>query len=329
MEYNLELFLKFIWNNVQKNKVGPGTFSRIPGGAPDPYGCADAANIAYTLDRFPIRNEQEDWIRSLQSFQDPETGLFYDKEGTHHPYHTTAHCCSAIELFDLVPLYPIPEFERLKQQKKLEKFLESLDWKEKPWSESHKGAGVYAAMITSRNADIRWQNIYFRWLWHETDPETGLWRKNCINRLNHSAFSNPTLFPHLAGTFHYLFNLHYAKRPLRFPEKLVDTCLMIYKDNCEILTSSLGFSQVDWVFTLTKAVAQSGYKYGESVAAVRDFTGKWLPYLFSLHKDSAKLNDLHYLFGILCGIATIQQVLPGEHSTERPLRLVLDRRPFI
>jgi hypothetical protein len=45
-------------------------------------------------------------------------------------------------------------------------------------------------------------------------------------------------------------------------------------------------------------------------------------------KDDA-FNDLHMLFGASCALAELQSALPGKIITEKPLRLVLDRRPFI
>ena len=41
------------------------------------------------------------------------------------------------------------------------------------------------------------------------------------------------------------------------------------------------------------------------------------------------LNDLHALFGAVCCLAELQAALPGEITSEKPLKLVLDRRPFI
>ena len=53
------------------------------------YGCADAANLLYTIGEFPSEPEvRAKWIAALQSMQDPQTGLF--TEATHHPIHTTA-----------------------------------------------------------------------------------------------------------------------------------------------------------------------------------------------------------------------------------------------
>lgn len=66
---------------------------------PSEYGCADAANILYTIGAFPKDvEERKKWVETLQSFQNPKTGLF--TEPTHHYIHTTAHCTAALELFD-------------------------------------------------------------------------------------------------------------------------------------------------------------------------------------------------------------------------------------
>ena len=40
-------------------------------------------------------------------------------------------------------------------------------------------------------------------------------------------------------------------------------------------------------------------------------------------------NDLHSLFGAVCALAELQQALPGMIRSSKPLKLVLDRRPFI
>jgi len=65
----------------------------------NPYGCADAANLLYTIGRFPgDPAERAAWIHHLRDMQSGEDGLWH--EATHHPIHTTAHCAAALELFD-------------------------------------------------------------------------------------------------------------------------------------------------------------------------------------------------------------------------------------
>jgi len=50
----------------------------------------------------------------------------------------------------------------------------------------------------------------------------------------------------------------------------------------------------------------------------------------SLDPDTdERMDDLHALFGAVCCVAELQRFLPGSVITEKPLKLVLDRRPFI
>ena len=52
------------------------------------------------------------------------------------------------------------------------------------------------------------------------------------------------------------------------------------------------------------------------------------PESFDFETDDP-INDLHMLFGTVCALAELQNALPGEIVSTRPMRLVLDRRPFI
>ena len=40
-------------------------------------------------------------------------------------------------------------------------------------------------------------------------------------------------------------------------------------------------------------------------------------------------NDFHMLFGVVCCLAELQTALSGDIRTEKSLKTVLDRRPFI
>jgi hypothetical protein len=59
---------------------------------------------------------------ALKAFQDKGTGLF--DEGSHHPYHGTAHCMGALELFDEMPLYPIKGMDEFRDVSKIPAWLE-------------------------------------------------------------------------------------------------------------------------------------------------------------------------------------------------------------
>ena len=308
-------YARWLWQNEKKNrKLGLNE-----------YGCADAANILYTLGCFPSDSEsRRRWIEVLQSLQDPQTGLFCEE--THHFIHTTAHCVAALELFDAKPLQPLTELTKYADKAGLYSLLESLDWKNNAWSDSHLGAGIYAAMVLTDSVDETWIEDYFAWLWENADPETGFWRKGAIG--------NGSSLPHhhMAGTFHYLFNHQHAHRPLRYPEKMVDTCIALYEEKRigKVFGENIGFLEIDWVYCLNRACRQSGYRHQDCQRVMERFAKEYADFLGSIdHETHDGFNDLHMLFGSVCALAELQQGLPGVLKSKKPLKLVLDRRPFI
>ena len=60
-----------------------------------------------------------------------------------------------------------------------------------------------------------------------------------------------------------------------------------------------------------------------------DFAGRYIANMEALDEKDETLNDLHMLFGGVCGLAELQQTLRGKLTSDVPLKLVLDRRPFI
>ena len=290
------------------------------------YGCADAINLLYTINEFPRDfKSRENLIKVLQSLQDPETGLF--KEKTHHFIHTTAHCTAALELLDARPLYSFRGLEEYKSVEGLIQLLEGLNWEKSPWAGSHQGAGIYAALKLNEEIDSQWEKAYFDWLWENADRQWGFWKKGIIG-----CPETAPMYYYLAGGFHYMFNLEYAKQPLRYPEKIIDTCLALY-DNNQIKSNfgqGIGFIDVDWIYTITRPLRQSGYRREDCITVLRKFAGEYLDWMYDIdYKSHDGFNDLHLLFGTSCALAELQTALPGEIQTTKPLRLVLDRRPFI
>jgi hypothetical protein len=331
--YDLRHFIHTVEATVDAHNLGlPGAYRRWTRSSArdmgiNPYGCADAANILYTTGRFPGDvQERQAWIGTLQGLQNAESGMF--TEPTHHPIHTTAHCIAALELFDARPRYPLNDLRNYLRTHELSAFLDTLDWRGNPWNESHRGAGLYAALVLTGSVNLEWEERYFTWLWEESDAQTGMIGKDRIHPI--SIAGKTTLFPYLAGTFHYLFNLEYSHRPLRFPWKLVDTCLDLLYSGEFPLGERISFAEIDWVYCLNRAVRQCGYRFSETRQALQQFAARYIPFLLDVDPDQdADFDDLHLLFGALCCLAELQQALPGQIRTQHPLRLVLDRRPFI
>ncbi|MDD3337207.1 MAG: hypothetical protein PHI98_17125 [Eubacteriales bacterium] len=287
------------------------------------YGCADAANILYTIGRFVSRPEcRAQWIETLQSQQNPETGLYF--EGTHHTIHTTAHCLAALELFDAQPRYPLTGLIPYLDTNKMEAFLDGLDWGDNPWSQSHQGAGLYAALAITRTCDAAWQKSYFEWLHRHCNPQTGL-----------GVMEHPGKAPlahQLYGWFHYFFNHEYARQPIPYPDRLIDSCIDLYQTGSlgELFGKSVGFMEIDWVFAMNRASRQTAHRFDEVKALLWDFAQSYVAYLDGLDPETSEgLNDLHMLFGATCALAELQIALPGRITSDIPLKNVLDRRPFI
>lgn len=293
----------------------------------NPYGCADAANILYTIGRFPRDPaERGGFVEVLQSLQDRETGLF--EESTHHPIHTTAHCVAALELFDARPLYSLTALKPWATSDSVRSFLDGLAWRTDPWRASHRGAGLYAALAIAEEGDTEWADAYFAWLGDHSDPETGLIGGPDLPRIAHSGVE--TMVPHMAGTFHYLFNMEWARRPLRHPARLIDTCLAMLDEDLFPLGRKIGFAEIDWFYCVNRSLRQSGHRFDECRRAIERLGRRLASFALSLDpRTDEGLNDLHALFGNLCAWAELQQTLPGLVRTDRPLKLVLDRRPFI
>ncbi len=335
MARNIDKLIHYIEKAVQEHRLAPGCYARwrIPDAAgrrnmgSSEYGCADAANILYSIGRFPRDTaERAASVAGLRRFQHPD-GCF--AEPTHHTLHTTAHCIAALELFDAGPALPLTyHMEQFGTPEKLTAFLASLDWSGDPWDESHKGAGVYAAMALACEMPQAWHDAYFDWLAAHADPVTGVGAADAQD-------GQRTMLHHFAGWFHYMFNHVYARRPFPHAEKLVDTLLAYYDSGlmreAPDFGRSIGFAEIDWIFLVNRASMATGHRRKQVLEKLRQFAAGYLDWLeMELESEYAsRFDDLHALFGTVCALAELQLALPGEIVTARPLKNVLDRRPFI
>ncbi len=327
--YDFEPILQRIRGVLASHCLADGLYSRYlprPGedARPNPYGCADAANILYTIDDFPRDPAlRAKWIENLRSMQD-EDGLF--RESTHHVIHTTAHCIAALELFDASPTRPCTALDKYKNPDMLTALLEETDHRES--ARGHIGAGIYVIMQLTGAADRAWCDAYFDWYWQHTDPQTGFWHTD-----KRGQGHDQPLWQYMGDGFHYLFNIESAHMPLRYPEKMIDTCLYLY-DTPGALPDDFGtrahFLETDLLYCLSRASRQTPHRFADIRDRLTDFAGKYYGFLMDADWERrGDINDLHLLFGTLCAFATLQSALPGTIRTHKPLRLVLDRRPFI
>ena len=93
----------------------------------------------------------------------------------------------------------------------------------------------------------------------------------------------------------------------------------------------IGFSEIDWLFLLNRASMQCGHRREEAKECMRHFAAGYIAFLENDLENvyKTKFDDLHALFGTCCALAELQIALPGEIKSSRPLKNVMDRRPFI
>ncbi len=172
-----------------------------------------------------------------------------------------------------------------------------------------------------------WFAAYLDWFDAEADPTTGLWRRGRML----PADQWPGLFANLGGSFHYHFVYDHLRQPWPYPDRLIDTCLTLLHDSAgSFAKTEIGFRDIDLVFCLSRARRQTAHRFDEVGAALSIMVDRVVTLLSDPdYLASNHLDDVHTTFGAVCTIAELQRAVPGSIGTPVPLRLVLDRRPFI
>jgi len=318
--------LQSVRETVHSHRLGDGQYARYGasrGTKINAYGCADAANILYSLRSLPkSRAERDAFVAAIQGFQDPVSGYFL--EGSHHAIHTTAHCTAALELFDALPLYPFSDMETYLDAEQFERYMmETCDFLHRG-NAAHPGAGIYAAFSITGKASPTFKKAYFDFLDRTCSPTTGLWEKDPVPEFTRRF--------QIGDAFHYYFNYGDAHRAIPYPAALIDACLDAYRGGAfeETFGRQFHFIEMDWVYCLNRATYQTAHRFDEVKSTLLEFTKGYIGYLAEVdYKTDPGANDLHLLFGVVCALIELQKALPGMIVSEIPTRLVLDRRPFI
>ena len=274
-----------------------GEYAASPGGAePDLYGSADAAAIRYILSDLPADGATRDqWVAHLRSFQDSD-GAF--RHTSHNAFHTTAQAVGALDLFDAQPSHRLSFLEPLLAAGGIESLLDELDWTQ-PWMGSWTGAGSASALLV-------------------TGWRIGL-RRGSIGQ------DSETFFANLAATFHYVFVGEYLAAPMTAPEAKIDSALRTYADGMLSADRSVGFAQGDWTYVLNRATRHTSHRGDEARAALREVALGVADNVLT-HGFQGSMHDV---LGVVTTLAELQNAAPGLLLTPRPLRSLLDRRPFL
>ncbi|TFG15795.1 MAG: hypothetical protein EU535_00945 [Promethearchaeota archaeon] len=340
--YNFDLFLKYLHNWVESFKYNDksGQYSVIRGQKkPSLYGICDMVYnlvIPNELDAYlnSHKNEKiEDWVSIIQSYQDEHTGWF--KEGRfnyayHFKEHSTAFAVSVLKLLNAQPKYNFKISKKLNTRREVHYWLKRVpEWGLLYWPGSHRGGGIGAIYATLGPEFYPHENFfewYFEWLDKNADPEVGFWRLGWIHKLKKNRLTKHEL----GGAVHYFWVYEFLGHPIPFPEKVIDSTLLLQNEFGTWDTTSSYCIDLDAIFCLTRCCKQTkGYRKEDIIHSIL----KYLDYVVD------KINDKNYLFenytsahkltGFLGAIAEIYKFMPQIFNLKREWIQTLDITPWI
>lgn len=309
-------------------RVAPraGHYTRQPGETSlDLYGVADMACVLATIGRLhPHDVERADWADAFAGLQD-ENGWFVEATPTHDRVHSTAYTMAAMELCGLRPRRPLHFARTYASPGAVEQFLDSLDWRTNVYMDSHKGAGLASIFSLDPSlGSLRWFDRYFSGLDRRFDPANGM--------LGEGKPPDGDI-DQIGGTFHYHFLYEWHHRRMPYPEARVDAVLGLQHGDGFWTDASVLWVTLDALYLMTRTVERTGYRYDDVRHAARRVVDGLDAQVLHPERRSEHFGwylGAHSLTAALSILAEAQRFLGhDEVVTDRPLRLVLDRRPFI
>ena len=327
-ESSPQFVLDAAWSALDQCTLeGPaGSFRRTPleEAVADPAACAAATHIRYMLDSLPSTGtEREEWIDTLNSFQDPESGLF---DHGPHALSVSAACTQALNCFQRAPEHPPLEHLRYGEPEALKTFLQELCWCEHPERSARETAALYVLLHARDRVSPEWALQLTSWLHAEVDEHIGLVRKGCIAPIEMEG--SWTLLPYLCAVLYPLAVCLHARQPLPMPWRLIDTAMEVMEFHRDLFFKRKGHRHFPWVFTLSRCMRYSAHRHEEARQALERFVPAYLAYL----RKQIAGKGYHRLTQVqwdLATLAELQLAVPGLLNGIRPLKQILDLSPFL
>jgi hypothetical protein len=327
-QYDLREFVHWILNEYEPSIRLPGGAGRYPRELGQTtvalYGVSDMACTLYTVGALhPSAKERGEWAETFELFQDHETGWFLEKDPkTLSAQHNTAFALAAMQLLDLTPQYQV---KMDAQYSDIGAYLKRLNWHTGVYQESHKGAGIGSiyALVPALGTS-KWFSEYFATCDDLFDPHNGL-----------MGLGKPTSgdTDQIGGTFHYSFLCEFFNRQMPYPEKRIDTILGLQRRDGYWLLDNPLWMTLDAIYLMTRTLRYCPHRYEDVRASVQNSLKILQEDIYSRdgrRKVFSKPGGVHLLTAAINIAAEAQQFLGAEEViTDWPLKIVLDRRPFI
>jgi hypothetical protein len=324
---DLERFIGWIADGYLPSCAVPGqsgAYARAPGVAePHVYGTAEAVNIGHTLGELPASAGA--LADAIGQHQDPATGCFVEVPSTHHELHASAYCAASLRLLDATPAAALRYLDPHRDPATVAGFLAGIDWRDDVYIGSHRGAGLASALVLDDVAD-EWLDRYFTELDARLDPRTGL------HGVDKPAGGDAD---QIGGTFHYAFLYEHCGRELAHPEARIDAVLALRQPDGWWHPTNHLWLTLDALYLLTRASERTDHRRASVESTVAE-TVELLAAGYATEPGRRHFEDwylgAHDLTALVSAFAEAQRYAGGDGSVAhagRPLRLVLDERPFI
>lgn len=325
--YDLRGFVQWITGDFEPSvrlAGGAGRYAGHPGlTTPALYGIADMADVLYTIGALhPTAAERAEWKSAFELFQNHDTGWFLAPGSGLATQHNTAFALAAMQLLDLSPRYPVKMEAKYSN---IRAYLESLNWRTGVYSGSHQGAGVgsiYTLVPALRSPG--WFAEYFSTCDSLFDASNGLMGRGKPAKGD---------IDQVGGTFHYSFIYEYFNRQMPYPEQRIDTVLGLQRPDGYWNPRNPLWMTLDAIYLMTRTLRYCPHRFADVQTSVRKIMGVLQQAFYSPEgrkKMFAKGQAVHSLTAAISIAAEAQQFLGArEVITNWPLKLVLDRRPFI
>jgi hypothetical protein len=296
------------------------------GNQEDPWTSAAAVNVLYGLNILPGRNhDRQEWIDTLQSYQDESSGLFKTPHSK-NDLLLTAACTAALSCFDCAPLHPPTELLIHTEPGNLYSFCRELKWCQDPERAARELGALFTSLVLTSQVGAEWETQYFNWIRKEVDEHTGLLRRECLAPVELDG--HWTLLPYLCAYLYPLTTSLYARQPQPLPWRMIDTALEIMEYHRNLFFQPKGQRHLPWVFALTRSRFRSAHRFEEAQHALERFIPPYLDFLNDQIRSNRFNSPTHIQWDIAL-LAELQIALPGSLLSRRPLRQILDHHPFL
>jgi hypothetical protein len=170
----------------------------------------------------------------------------------------------------------------------------------------------------------QWFNEYFATCDSMFDPNNGLMGKD----------KPPTGdFDQIGGTFHYAFLYSHFNRRLPYPEKRIDTIIGLQRPDGHWDATNQSWLTLDAIYLMTRTVRYCPHRIDDVNRTILKTIDALMNQMYSIEGRKKAMEGRLPVHTMTCAVSILaeaQQYFGAEViRSDWPLKLVLDRRPFI